>query len=134
MSAESNFLKSILEFMADDPLTVYYIQYTQGTYDPATSEYTSTTVETPCKAIQLDLTRNQNGLSSVFGTSILAGDKELYLCPPDKSSVGANPLVVNTTNDRVRIGSIVYKIEGMQSIDPSASNVILYRFMLRRQN
>jgi len=131
MRAESDFLKSILEFMADDPLTVYYTKYTQGAYDTTTSEFTTTTVEIPCKAILLDLTRDSRGLSSISGKEILAGDKELFLFPPNKVDSLVAPLEIDTTSDRVRIGSIVYKIESMQEANPDAINVILYRFMIR---
>ena len=120
--------------MNDDPLTVYYTKYTQGSYDTSTSEYTSIITETPCKAIMLDLTRNSNGLSSVYGKSILAGDKDMYLLPPNKLDSNVSPLAIDTTVDRIRVGSIIYKVEDMKECNPDASNVVLYQFLLRRQN
>lgn len=132
MSTEDDFLRSILDFMADDPLTVYYTKYTAGVYDPATSEYTTIAVETPCQGLALDLTRNSNGLSSVYGKLILAGDKDLYLLPPNKLDPMASPLVIDTTSDRIRIGSVLYKVEDMKECNPDMTNPILYQFMLRR--
>ena len=134
MSTEEDFIRSILDFMQDDPLTVYYTKYTQGSYDPSTSEYTSTVVEIPCSAIILDLTRNSNGLSSVYGKSILAGDKDMYLFPPNKLDANVSPLTIDTTVDRVRVGSILYKVEDMKELNPQGDNTILYQFFLRRQN
>lgn len=132
MSTEDDFLRSILDFMNDDPLTVYYTKYNNGAYDPATSEYTTVPVEIPCQGLLLDLTRNSNGLSSIYGKTILAGDKDLYLVPPNKLDPNAPVLNIDTTSDRVRIGSILYKVEDMKECNPNAVNPILYQFMLRR--
>ena len=132
MSAESDFLPMILDFFRDDPATGYYTKYQQGSYDPATINYTTTAVEIPCKILLLDLTRNSNGLSSVFGTEILAGDKECWLLPPEKADTTAIPLTIDTTADRLRVGSITYKIETMKEANPTGSNVIVYQLMLRR--
>lgn len=132
MSTEEDFLRSILDFMSDDPLTVYYTKYTSGVYDPATSEYTTVTVETPCQGLMIDLTRNSNGLSSVYGKMILAGDKDLYLLPPNKLNSSINPLVIDTTSDRIRVGTTLYKVEDMKECNPDMTNPILYQFMLRR--
>lgn len=131
MSASSDFDSSILDFFRDDPLTVTYIQYLSGTYDPSTSTYSTTTVETPCLAILFDLTRTMNGLSVKFGTDIVSGDKEMFLLPPEKLDKYADAIVVNTASDRVRVGLIEYKIEVMKEIS-AGSNTLVYNFMLRR--
>lgn len=132
MSAESDFLPMLMEFFQDDPLTVIYQKFTQGSYNPATSEYSSVQVDTPCKAILLDLTRDQSGLSRKFGTLMLAGDKELYLLPPEKADTLASPLVIDTTNDRVVVNGVQYKVENMKEINPNGANPIVYDLMLRR--
>lgn len=133
MSAQSDFLYScIIPFFQDDPATGYYTKYQQGTYDPATSEYTNIPVEIPCSLLLLDLTRNNNGLSSVFGTEILAGDKECWMLPPEKADNTILPLVIDTTSDRLRVGNITYKIVTMKEANPTGANPIAYQFMLRR--
>lgn len=118
--------------MADDPATGYYTKYQQGAYDTATSEYANIPVEVPCSILLLDLTRNNNGLSSVFGTEILAGDKECWMLPPEKADNTTMPLVIDTTSDRLRVGNITYKIVTMKEANPTGANPIAYQFMLRR--
>lgn len=132
MSAANDFSRMILDFMRDDPLTAYYIKATTGAYDPSTGEVAVTTVEIPVQAILLDLIRTNNGLSSKFGTEILAGDKEVYVLPPEKADPLAIPLVVDTTSDRIRIGNTTYKIEVMKEANPSASAPLLYDLLIRR--
>jgi len=132
MSAESDFQRMILDFMQDDPATAIYTQYKQGTYNVATSKYNTVKVETPCKCILLDLTRNSNGLSSVYGTNIIMGDKDCYIYPTNKADPIAPPLVIDTTSDRVVIAGITYKIEVVKSADPTGANALLYQMMLRR--
>lgn len=133
MSSEQYFLPMIKQFMRDDPTTAYYIKYTQGAYDTMTSEFTTITVETPCQCLLQDMTRNSNGLSSVYGKEILAGDKECYMLPPEKANISSPALQIDTVNDRVRIAGITYKVCDMKVADPTGSNPLLYQFMLRRQ-
>jgi hypothetical protein len=132
MSSASDFDRMILDFFRDDPATAYYQKSSLGTYDPATGEVASTLIEVPVQIILLDLTRNSNGLSSKFGTEILSGDKECYILPPEKADPLALPLVIDTTADRIRIGSIVYKVFRMQEANPTGASPLLYNLMLRR--
>ena len=132
MSAANEFQSMILQFMQDDPTTVYYTKYTQGVYDPTTSLFTTTAVEIPCSAIFQDLTRNNNGLSQVYGKEILEGDKDMYLYPPERANPSATPLTIDTTSDRVRVGNILYKVAVVKSADPTGNAPLLYNMMLRR--
>lgn len=119
--------------MRDDPCTGIYHKYTPtGTYDTSTSEMIVTQVDIPCQVLLQDLTRNFNGLSSVFGKEILAGDKECYLLPPNKANSYALPLVIDTTSDRITIAGVLYKVEVCKSADPTGANPILHQLMLRR--
>ncbi len=132
MSASSEFDPMILEFFNDYPLVAYYIKSVpSGEYDVITSTYPTAIVETPVRAIQLDLIRNPDGLSSKFGTLILAGDKDCFVLPPEKLNNTNDPLVIDTTNDRIRIGTITYKIEVAKDVSPDGT-VLLYNFLLRR--
>jgi len=132
MSSANDFDRMILDFMNDDPCTAYYQKSFAGSYDPATGELAVTLVEIPVQVILVDLTRNNNGLSSKFGTTILVGDKDCYMRPPEKADPLATPLVIDTTADRLRVGSIVYKVYDMKSADPTGSAPLLYNLMLRR--
>lgn len=134
MSAAADFMPMILDFMRDDPLSVQHIQSTQGTYDPATSEYTYTESITTCSAILLDMTRNLNGQSTKFGTDIIFGDKELYMLPPNRADSTAPQLVINTATDRIKVGNTLYKIEVMKEAKPDATIPLLYNFLLRLQS
>lgn len=132
MSAESDFLPMILEFMRDDPCTAIYHKYSQGTYNPATSDYTTIQVDIPVQVLVQDLTRNSNGLSSVFGEMILAGDRECYMLPPNKADNFAMPLTIDTTSDRITVGPYTYKVQNMKSADPTNVNPILFQLLIRR--
>lgn len=132
MTTASDFDRVVLEFMADDPLIAYYISVISGEYDPSTGTSPTTTIMTPVQALLLDLTKTTNGLSVKFGTEVVEGDKELFVRPPEKTDIYASPLVINTAADRIKIGNVEYKIANMKEVNPSAANVILYDFHIRR--
>lgn len=132
MSAASDFDRMILDFMNDDPLTGIYYQYSDPVYDTTTGENTSSETQTPVRCILLDFDRVTNGLSSKFGTEILAGDKELYMLPTQKADAVASPIIPNPTRDRITVAGISYKIVISKSADPTGAAPLLYNFMLRR--
>lgn len=132
MSAESDFLPMIIEFMRDDPCIATYHKYSQGSYDPATSEYTTTQVDIPVQVLVQDLTRNSNGLSSVFGEMILMGDKECYMLPPNKADSFALPLTIDTTSDRITVGPYTYKVQNSKEANTTNTNPILFQLLIRR--
>lgn len=137
MSAQSDFSGMIQEFFNDDPLVATYHQYSQGSYDPSTSAYTTIQVDTLVQAILLDLTRNLNGSSSKFGTSISEGDKELYMKPilwgetPFRDTLD-NITGPDTTSDKVTVGGWTYKVGTMRLLDPKGNSPMLYNLHLRR--
>lgn len=131
MSASDDFDRMILEFMQDDPQTATYHQYLSGVYNPATSEYTTTQVDTQVQCIVQDFDRLNAGFSSKFNTLIEAGDREMYMRPTEKVNHLATPIVPNPTKDRVTVNGITYKIEIVKVADPG--NVpLVYNFLLRR--
>ena len=133
LSTSEDFDRAILEFFADDPLTAYYIkQVGDPVFNATTGENLFTTEEIPVEALLLDMTLNSNGLSSKYGTEIMAGDKELYIRPPEKTDSSATPLIVNTTTDKVRVNGVDYKVCNMKEINPSASNPLTYYLHIRR--
>lgn len=132
MSAESDFLRMIIDFMNDDPMTATYHQFAQGSYDFSTDTYTTVPIDTPVRAILLDLDRTNNGFSSKFNTLISSGDKELYMFPTQLADNLAAPIVPDPTKDSITVAGIKYKIHVVKSADPKGSNPLLYNFLLRR--
>lgn len=132
MSADSDFASCVQGFMDDDPLTVLYVSSSEGTMNYSTGEYVPTTVSTPCRALLLDLTRNNAGFSTKFGKLISQGDKELWLQPPEKADSSVEPLVITPEADKVVIGAITYTMSVVTEINPTGSSPILYNMMLRR--
>lgn len=131
MSYESEFLPMILEFFRDEEATGTYQQYT-SVYNLATSENEETQVDTTVKVILLDIDRTSNGFSTKFGTLVNAGDKEVWILPPQKADPLATPLVPNPAADRITIAGITYKIVVIKEANPTGSNVLVYNAMLRR--
>ena len=132
MSAASDFDRAILDFMQDDPLAVTYVSSLPAVFNPATGENTATDISTQVSAIILDLTSTSSGLSSKFGTQIVAGDKEIYILPPEKSDPFKLPLVVNPANDLIKVGIVEYSVVAMKECNPTASAPLLYNFHIRR--
>lgn len=133
MSIASDFDRMVIDFMNDDPLIAYYIKFSgDGIYNPSTGENVVSTVEIPVKAILLDLTLRTNGLGTAPNSLIQAGDKLLYVQPPEKTDSLRSPLVINPASDKIRIGTTEYDIVIMKESNPSGSNVILYELYLRK--
>lgn len=133
MSSWDDMGQIIIDFMNDDPLTVYYQRPSAtAVFDATTGENFFPTIEIPCKGILLDLTMQSNGYSTKYGTLIGDGDKELLMLPPEKNDPYAVPLIVNTATDFVRIGSITYNIAMVKSADPTGSAPLLYSFHIKR--
>lgn len=132
MSAAGDFDRMILDFMNDDPLFATYHQYGEPVYDTTTGENTVPETSTTVQCIVLDFDRTTNGLSSKFGTEILAGDKEMYMLPTNKANPSAPLIIPNPTSDRITVGAVKYKIVIMKEANPQVSAPLLYNFMLRR--
>ncbi len=133
MSAESDFSRAIYEFFQDDPATGYYIREVgEGTYDPNTSLYTADLEEIPVRVILQDLTYTANGVSTKYGTLIQMGDKDCYILPPNKECCLNDPINLDPTKDRLRVGNITYKIAVVKSADPTGSNALVYNILLKR--
>lgn len=132
MSAESDFLPSILAFMHDDPMiATYHVGIDGNNYDPTTGELTGTTTDVSVKGIILDIDRLYNGTSTKFGKEILSGDKEFYMYPVEKADPLATPIVPDPSKDTITVAGKKYKICVSKSIDPTGSNPLVYNFLLR---
>lgn len=107
-----------------------YESSTQPVYNPATSTVTSTPMTQPVKMCLLDLTLQSNGLSLRYGTEIIAGDKEGYILPPQKS--GGTPVTIQPGKDRVTFGGVVYTVVTFKEINPTGLDPVVYFVYLRR--
>ena len=125
-SASIDFDRAILEFMADFPLTVTYVKYGVGVFNPATGETTNTTTQYSVSAIIQDLMRTSNGVSTKFDTLIQQGDKEIYIKPID------GLVISSPTQDSIIVNNITYSIVVMRELNPTMSAPILYNFMVRQ--
>lgn len=131
MSTSEDFDRAVLEFIADDPLTVTYQSNSQS-YSDTTATNTITTVSIPCQAIFLEVDpRKVTGDGAKDGTQIRDGDKLLFMRPPEKTDPLRIPLVINPVLDRIVVGTTIYKIVKMKQTNPSAANCILYELYLR---
>lgn len=119
-----------LELITEFGTTGTYTSVTTGLYSPSTGTVASTPVSQPMKVLLMDLTRPANGLSTKYGTEILAGDKECYAIPPVKT--GGTSLTVDPVNDKLVVAGVTYTIVVFKEVNPSGVDPILYSFYLRR--
>lgn len=122
--------QTVVEFMNESGF-IAHINRTTGEYDPAQSEYVETVVDVPVRAILMDLTLQSNGLGSKLGTEILAGDKQLFVQPPQSDS-GPISLQLDPSKDTVSVGAVAYKIVTVKEINTTGAYPILYELYIRR--
>lgn len=126
-----DFDTAVMELMAEFGTTATYIKRV-STYDTTTSENVETTKEIPVQVILMDLTLQSNGLSTKFGTLIQAGDKEMFVRPPNKTDNGVAPLTVDPSNDSVRVKGIEYRIVSSKEVNTTGADTIIYDLYVRR--
>lgn len=129
----SDFDNAVLEFMREFGfIATYEKQNGNGTYDTTTGENVVEIVSIPVEAIIIDLTKPNNGLGSKFGTEILAGDKEIYIRPPEKTDPLRTPLVIDHTTDNIVANGVRYNIVVVKEVNPTTTNAIMYNILIRR--
>lgn len=99
------------EIIAEFGQLVTIKQVAQGEYDPATSLITNTTTNIVSKGVIFDY-----GEKDINGTTILKGDKKLY--------VTANGVTNITTNDTVIVGTQEYHITDVMQTSPAGVNLL----------
>ncbi len=132
MSTISDFDRMVMEFMQDDPMTATYIQQGEMVFNPSTGVNSSLEIRTTVSGILLDLTMQSNGLTSKFGTAIVAGDKEFLMLPPEKADPLATALIINTVSDRVIVAGISYTVIAMREANPTGAAPVLFDLHIRR--
>jgi len=96
-------------------------QIAEGTYDTDQGAVSAPApTDSTLKGVLFDF---RSGLTTVRGTLIEAGDKELYL--------EAKPGVVPSQRDQVVVGADTYKVVSVGEINP-AGTAILYTIHLRK--
>lgn len=138
MKDYSDFICGISGMMDDFGLNAVLItQLDMGEYDVLTGTKPVVTGEIPVRGILMDLKLHTNGLGTKDKTLIQVGDKVFYVKPTDYLLPILMPdgvLAIDSTDDRVVIGSTVYKVVTMKTLDPSVSRSapILFELYLRR--
>ena len=122
----------IQEFFVELGFAATYIKKTQGDYNPATGEASETTVEIPVKAIQLDLPLTRNGASTISGTAIQDGDKQVFVQPPQKTEEYALPIIIDVASDKINLNGVLWNIVTFKEINPTGLNQILIELYVRR--
>lgn len=128
----SDFDFAVLEFIRESGTPATLLKQATGAYNPKTATVTTDTDEIAVEAILMDLTLQSNGMSVKYGTAIEAGDKELYMRPPHKTNPMLSPVEISPGSDRIRVGTVIYKIVTMKEVNPTGSNPLLYTLYLRR--
>ena len=131
MAGLSDFDETVLFFMEEMGGSATLIFQGSGTYDVATSSYLTTETEMTVRAIMMDLTLQSNGLQTMNGTLIEAGDKRLYLQPANKSDPNMVMPIIHPNKDKIRMGGVVYKIITVKDYNPTTSNSVLLELYVR---
>jgi hypothetical protein len=120
----------VREVIKEVGISALYMKST-GEYDPSIGEIVEAVKYYPVQVAVFDRTLQSNGLSSKPGTEIVAGDKMMFMIPPNKVDEGLPPIVIEPTKDRVRIGDLTYQIVTMKEYSV-AGDVVCYEFFIRR--
>jgi hypothetical protein len=107
-----------------------YIKVTPGAYNPATATAGQTTASQPVNCVLLDYTLKRDGVAAKAGTDIIHADKQAYVIPPQKT--GGTAVTPDPLNDKLEVGGVKFSIVGVQEINPTGEDPILYTFYLRR--
>jgi hypothetical protein len=138
MADFSDFIGTVNSLMDDFGLDATYTTILSlGEYDPALGTAPVSVGQIPIRAIMMDAMLRSNGLGVKDGTTIVAGDKILYVRPTDyllPILMPSGVLEVDTADDRVIVAGVTYKVVKMKAIDPNATGTqpILYELYLRR--
>lgn len=128
----NDFDVTVLEFIRESGGPASLLKQATGDYNPATGTVATLGDEIPVEGILMDLTLQSNGLSTKYGTLVEAGDKEFWMRPPHKTDPLLDVVQIIPASDRLRIGSIVYKIVTLKELNPTGDDPILISLYLRR--
>lgn len=138
MERFSDFIGLVNSMMDDFGTTgVLTTHLADGEYDPATGTAAAITGDIPIRCIIMDLTLQSNGAATRDKTLIRDGDKVLYVRPSDVLLPLLMPngiLEIDSSDDRVVVGGISYRIVTTKIIDPSATgqNPVMFELYIRQ--
>jgi hypothetical protein len=116
----------ILEFGG----TGTYTSTTEGSYDVSTASVTRVELNQTVPMVLVDLTLQSNGMSTKYGTQVLAGDREAYVIPPHK--YGGQQVSITPNSDRVTFGGVTYTVVTFKDANPSGTDSWVWYLYLRR--
>jgi hypothetical protein len=128
----SDFDAAVAAMFSDFGGTAYYLRGNAGNYDPSQGEYTATQTSIPVSAIVLDFNLKKDGMGEAGDSLVKVGDKQVFIRPPQKTEPFSSSISIDTTSDRIQIGSTVYKIVTFKEINTSADNQVLIELYVRR--
>lgn len=138
MSDFSDFRAAVSGLMDDFGTTATYIaQIDTGEYDPATGQVSVTVGEYSVRAIMTDMTLRSNGQTVKSGTLIQEGDKLVFVEPTTELLPVLYPsgaIEADPTDDKIKVGSITYKVVSVKVVDPAATGTapIVWELYVRR--
>jgi len=125
-----DFDEVVVAMMDDYGTEAIYQKSIQGAYNPETGMSISTTQQS-IKAILMDLTLQSNGYSVKWGTMVQAGDKEIYVQPPER--IDHHPaLVIDPATDAIVVAGVTYKVVTHKTVNPTGAHNIVHTFYVRR--
>jgi hypothetical protein len=117
-------------------LNIVRILSDDNSYDPITSTVTTEEQLIPVTGMLWDLTLQSNGTGLYKNTLIEAGDKQLLIQPPSKSSEYYNSEYncssVIPGKDFIRINDDTYKIITFKEYNPNTTNSVLWECFIRK--
>jgi len=125
-----DFDAAALELVSEMGTTGTYISVSKGSYDPETGTVVPASTPQTVKLAVLDLTLQSNGLSLKYGTEVLAGDKEVYMIPPQKT--GGAAISVNPGADKVVVGGVTYTVVTFKEVNPTMTDPVVFFLYVRR--
>jgi hypothetical protein len=129
----ADFDNVVLEFMREYPTTVNFTRVVDSSYDPATGQVTTSSTPWTLNAILVDLQTMKDGVSTRFGTVFVAGDKEVFIQPPQKADPSAVPLTtIDPSTDKIVVNGITYNIVSWREVNPTGTDPILFDLYIRR--
>jgi len=105
----------------------------QSIYDPATSTISNVVKEFECRGLLFDLNLQSNGDGTKYNTLIEAGDKQLFIQPPEDDGFyhTSNIDLIRPNKDTVKIGDRIYTIVTFKQLNPSTQNSVLFECYIR---
>lgn len=130
MQDYSDFHHVVQDMMGDFGTPGLLLRPREAEYDPDTGTAEAGVDELPITCILMDLTLQSNGAGTREKTLIRDGDKVLYVQPAD--GLGTVLAAVDSATDKVVVGGVTYDVVTTKSLDPTASDPILFELYVRR--